>query len=124
MDGSIQIPFESRAGGLIIRFNNRDLLERMVPTFEAIAKLIQSHQARAALIDFRGIPGDTTFMEKYHLGETAARCLPRIALAVLALDSQLDPGRIGALAAANRGTPIELFTDPAAAESWFEKNAR
>ena len=124
MDGSIKIPFESRAGGLLIRFNNRDILERMVPTFESLAELIKSHQARAVLVDFRGIPGGSTFLERYQLGETAARYLPRIALAVLGFESQLDPGRIGAVVAANRGTQIELFTDPAAAEAWFAKNTQ
>ena len=122
MDGSIQIPFEARPGGLIIRFHNRDILERMVPTFEAVADLIKSHQARAALVDFRDIPGGSTFLERYQMGETAARCLPRIALAVLSHESQLDPGRIGIVVAANRGAQVEIFTDPAAAEVWFAKN--
>jgi hypothetical protein len=94
MDGSIKIPFESRPGGLIIRFNNRDLLERMVPTFEAVAELIKSHQTRALLVDFRGIPGGSTFLERYQMGETAASYLPRVALGVLGFEAQLDPGAL------------------------------
>jgi hypothetical protein len=51
-----------------------------------------------------------------------ARHLPRITLAVLMRDDQVDRGQIGVMVAANRGMRIETFTEPVAAEKWFESS--
>ncbi len=90
---------------------------------KAVGQFIKAHQVKAALVDFRGIPGEVSFLDRYELGETAARYLPSIPLAVLMLKAQADRDRIGITVAANRGTHIEHFTDPAAAETWFKKHA-
>jgi len=124
MDGSVQIPFQAQSGGLIIRFNNRDLVERKPATFKALAELIKAHQARVVLMDLRALPGEASFLDRYELGEMAARHLPRIALGVLSTEPQLDRGRIAMVVATNRGMRIEVFTDPVAADAWFEKNTR
>ena len=122
MDGSVQIPFQAQSGGLIIRFNNRDLVERKPATFKALADLIKAHQAKVVLVDMRGIPGEASFLDRYELGEMTARHLPRVTLGVLSTEPQLDRGRIALVVATNRGMRIEIFTDPAAADAWFAKN--
>jgi hypothetical protein len=124
MDGSVQIPFEAKAGGLVVRFNNRDLVDRKPATFKAVADLIKAHQAKVVLVDMRGIPGEASFLDRYEMGEMSARHLPRVALAVLIRDDQADRGQIGIMVAANRGMRIEIFTDAAAAEKWFEGHVR
>lgn len=121
MDGSVQIPFQAKAGGLIVRFANRDPIEKKVAVFKSLAELIKRQKAKVALVDMRAIPGGSTFMDRYELGETAARFLPRISLAVLMREDQMDHGQIGLMVAANRGMRIELFTDPAAADRWFDQ---
>jgi hypothetical protein len=123
MDGSIQIPFEATAGGLIVRFANRDLVDRKPATFKALADLIKARQAKIVLADMRGIPGEATFLDRYELGEMAAHYLPRVTLGVLLRDEQVDRGQIGVMVAANRGMRIEIFTDAAAAKKWFEADA-
>ncbi len=124
MEESIQVPHEAKAGGLIIRINNRDIIDQMVPTTEVIARLIKAHEAKAILIDFRAMPGGVTFMDKYRMGETAARCLPRIPVGILTREDLIDPGRIGIVVATNRGAQADIFTDPAAAEAWFARNTQ
>lgn len=123
MDGSVQIPFQARPGGLIIRLNNRDIVEKKAATFKAVADLIKSHQAGIALVDMRGIPGEASFLDRFEMGEMSARHLPRISLAVLIREDQVDRGQIGIMVAANRGMRIEIFTDEAAAEAWFAQNS-
>ncbi len=124
MDGSVQIPFQAKAGGLIVRFESRDVIEKKAATFKALAELIGQHKAKVALVDLTGVPGGSTFLDRYELGESAARFLPRITLAVLVREDQIDRGQIGIMVAANRGMRIELFTNKAAAERWFENSLK
>jgi len=119
MSGVDSLHCEYRQGGIIIRALNRDILEKMEPTIQAIAHLIRTHGARAALIDLREVPGETTFMDRFGLGEQAGRHLPRIPLAVLIHEHMADPERIGKVVARNRGINVEVFTAPPHAEAWF-----
>lgn len=91
---------------------------------EAIAGLIRLHHAKAALIDLRDVPGEATFMHRYGLGEQAGRHLPRIPVAALLRETQADPERIGLLVARNQGANVEVFTDPDAAEAWFDQRTK
>ncbi len=124
MSGVASLPFAKRSDGLIFRLTNRDIIERKAATMQAMAGIIAAEHAPAVVVDFRAIPGETSFLDRFELGETAARYLPPIALAVLMHERQMDPGRIGIKVAANRGRHIEMFNDPAAAEAWLERNAR
>lgn len=121
MSGADSLQCEVRNTGLIIRLLNRDILEKMEATTKAIAGLIQSHRAKAALIDMRRVPGEATFMDRYELGQQAGHLLPRIPVAVLLREPMADPQRIGETVARNRGANIKVFTDPANAKAWFDR---
>lgn len=100
---------------------NRDIMERKEATIETIAELIRSHQAKATLIDLRGVPGDVTFLDRYELGELTGRYLPQISIAALVLERQADHKHIGKIVARNRGAYLEVFTDQASAEAWLDQ---
>jgi hypothetical protein len=121
MSGADSLQCELRNGGLIIRVFNRNILEKMEATIQAIAELIRSHRAKAALVDMRGVPGEATFMDRYEMGRQAGDHLPRIPVAVLLHEPLADPQRIGETVARNRGANVEVFTDPASAEAWFDR---
>lgn len=121
MSGADSLRYDLRAGGLTIRVLNRDILEKKEATVKAIAELIRDHQAKATLIDLRGVPGDVTFLDRYELGELAGRYLPQISVAVLVLERQADHQRIGKVVARNRGANLEVFTDQASAEAWIDE---
>ena len=122
MSEPVNLQLEYRDGCLVIRTHGRDLFERMPVTMQAIAAAIRARPVRATLIDVRAVPGSVTFLDRYQMGNMAARHLPRVLLAVLMREDQADPKRIGQLAAQNRGVNAEVFTDPAQAEAWL-KNA-
>lgn len=121
MSAANSLRCEFRRGAVVIHVLNRDILEKMETTTKAIAKLIRSHRAKAALIDLRDVPGEATFMDRYQLGQQAGHHLPRIPIAVLIHERLADPQRIGETVARNRGANIEVFTDPAGAQAWFDR---
>jgi hypothetical protein len=120
MSGADSLKCELRPGRLAIRVLGRDILENKEATVKVIAELIRTHQAKAALIDLREVPGEVTFLDRYELGELAGRHLAQTLIAVLVLEQQADHQRIGKIVARNRGANLEVFTDQASAEAWID----
>ncbi len=120
MSEPVKLQLEYRDDCLVIRPQGRDILDRMAATMQAIADAIRAQPVRATLIDMVALPGPVSFLDRYQLGETAGRYLPRIRLAALINEVHADPKRIGQLVAQNRGAAIEVFTDPAAADAWLK----
>ena len=123
MEPPLQSHFEHRRGCLVVRSAGRDLIERKQAVMQTIMTAIKAHQSRALLVDFRGVTGPITFLDRFEIGEMAGRYLVGLPLAALAHDEQTDKGRIGQTVAANRGALVEVFTDPAVADAWLEKHA-
>jgi hypothetical protein len=121
MSGTPNLLFEYQSGCLIVRVRSRDIIDRQVETFQAIAAGIKAQPVRATLVDLREVPGPVTFMDRYRLGENAGRFLTRLNIAVLVREEQGDKERIGQLVAKNRGTTVEVFTDPLEADAWLKK---
>ena len=115
---------ESRDGGLIIRLHGRGLIERKQKTVQAIMSTMKEHQARAVLIDLRAVPPPYVFMDRYQIGELVARYFSGLAVAALLTGAQASEQKIGTVVAANRGVPVELFTEPARAEQWLQNRSR
>lgn len=117
------LEFQVRPGCLLILVRGRDILERKAATLQAIAAALKTHHRRAALLDVRAVPGPITFMDRFQLGVLAGRYLAGVAIGVLAQPEQADPQRIGQLVAKNRGAEVQVFTDPAGAETWLQARA-
>ena len=113
--------FELVSHCLKIRALGRHLIEQKEDAFRTIAAAIEDCAPRSLLVDIREVPGPYTFMDYVGLGEHAGRYLSRVPVAVMALESQLDPDRIGKVVAQNRGANVEVFTDPAEAQAWLQK---
>lgn len=117
------LEFQVRPGCLLVLVTGRDILERKAVTLQAIAAALKTHQRRAAMLDVRAVPGPITFMDRFQLGVLAGCYLAGIAVGVLARPDQADPQRIGQLVARNRGTEVQVFTDPIDAEAWLQARA-
>ncbi|HWA29326.1 MAG TPA: hypothetical protein VG734_26990 [Lacunisphaera sp.] len=120
MSDPVSLHSEYRDDCLVISVRGRDIFERVNVTLESIAATIRSRPVCATLIDIRLVPGPISFLERFQLGEAAARLLPRLPLGILMREDQADPRRIGQLAASNRGYTVEVFTVPDAAEAWLK----
>jgi anti-anti-sigma regulatory factor len=118
---SLQV--ESRDGGLIIRLSGHGLIERKQKTMQAIIGAMKEHQARAVLIDIRAVPPPYVFMDRYQIGELVARYFTGRAVAALINNSQAGEQKVGTLVAANRGVPVQLFTEVARAEQWLQNQS-
>jgi len=116
-----EFQFELVSHCLKIRAFGRHLVEQKEDAFRNMAAAIEDNSARSLLVDIREVPGPFTFMDYVGLGELAGRYLSRVPVAVLALESQLDPDRIGKVVAQNRGANVEVFTELAEAEGWLQK---
>jgi len=75
------------------------------------------------LLNLRETTGPSNFMERYELGELAARYLPKIPIAVLMREDQTDRELIGRQVARNRGADLEVFLEPAEADAWLKQHA-
>jgi hypothetical protein len=118
---SLQV--ESRDGGLIIRLSGHGLIERKQKTVQAIIGAMKKHKARAVLIDIRAVPPPYVFMDRYQIGELVARYFTGLSVAALINDSQAGEQKVGTLVAANRGVPVQLFTEAARAEQWLKNHS-
>jgi hypothetical protein len=112
--------FQAEANRLNIRAIGRHLIDQKEEAFRTIADAIRTHSAKVLLVDVRAVPGPYSFMDRIGLGENVGRYLAKVPVAVLADPHQLDPDRIGRVVAVNRGANLEIFTDPAEAESWLQ----
>jgi hypothetical protein len=122
MSPSPELQFSLQSGCLVITATGRYLIENKDAAFRAIATILKDKAARAGLLDLRALKEPYTFMDRYQLGEMAARYLGAYPLAFLARPAQLDPGRIGLLVAKNRGAAkAEVFTDEAEAYAWLKQ---
>lgn len=115
------LQFQYVDGGLIIRGSGRYLVEHKLEAVQKIVAALNAHHVKAGLVDFRGTEGPFVFMDRYQIGELAARHLTQVPFAALLLEEQIDKQRIGQLVAANRGSHFELFTDESAALGWLKK---
>ena len=116
------LQFERASGCLIVRMSGKGTItQKKEATFKAIADAICQQPIKALLVDMRGADGPYTFMDRYQLGELAARHLSDVPIGALLLESQTDPKRIGQLVAVNRGAKVEIFIDETAAFAWLNK---
>jgi hypothetical protein len=115
------LEFTQQPGCLVVSLHGRDILEKKSATLRAIAESLKASNLRNALVDARGVPGPITFMDRFQLGTLSGRYLAGTTIAVLARADQADPRKLGQLVARNRGTTVEVFIDPAAAEAWLRQ---
>ncbi len=106
---------------LKVRATNRYILEEKDAAARCIAAVIADRPVRVAMIDLRQVPPPYTFMDRVQLGEAAGRHLSGTPLAILLLEEQMDPDRIGKVVACNRGANVEVFTVEAEAQAWAER---
>ena len=118
---STDLLFVQESSCLKVRATTRFILEQKDAAALEIAAVIASGRIKAALLDLREIPGPYTFMDRVQLGEAAGRHLLGTPIAVVLLEAQADPDRIGMVVARNRGANVEVFTDEAEAQAWVEK---
>ena len=115
------LEFRPQPGCLLITVRTREILEQKAATIQTIASTLKNGDLRAALLDTREVPGPVTFMDRFQLGVAAGRFLRGLSIGVLARADQADPQKIGQLVARNRGVEVEVFTDPALADAWVQK---
>ncbi len=123
MSDSPLFQFEQANDCLIIRVHSREIIEKKAATFAALAAAIKARSPKATLVDLRAVPGPISFMDRYQVGEQTGRFLSGLTVAALMTEEQTDKDRIGQKVAMNRGARVEVFTDPAAAETWLKKYA-
>ena len=116
--------FEYASGCLMIRVTGRGLIEQKDAAIQEIADAIDAQPVNAVLVDMRELLPPYTFMDRYQLGELAAKHLSKVPLGLISLEKQIDKQRIGQLVAINRGAKMEIFTDPIAAREWLKQFAR
>ncbi|HWA29325.1 MAG TPA: STAS/SEC14 domain-containing protein [Lacunisphaera sp.] len=119
---SLQV--DTSRGGLIIRLHGRGLIERKQQTIQEIMEVMKEHRATTVLIDLREVPPPYVFMDRYKIGELVARHFAGLSIAALVNAAQAGEQKIGTLVAANRGVPVQLFTEAARAERWLNQQAR
>lgn len=119
MSGSPILQFEYRDDCLVIQVHGREILDKTEETMQAIAEAIKARPVRATLVDVRAVTGPVGYLNRFQLGKMAGHYLAGIRLGCLMHEEQADPQRIGQLAARNRGAHVEIFTDPAEAETWL-----
>ena len=115
--------FEYSSGCLIVHATGEAQFEQRVAFAEAIADALTKQPVAALLVNLRETAGPATFMDRFHLGELAARYLPKIPVAVLMREEQTDKQLIGQLVARNRGLNLEIFLNADAAQEWLRKHA-
>jgi hypothetical protein len=116
------LQFERASGCLIVRMTGKGTItQKKETTFKALAEAVAQQPIKALLVDMRKADGPYTFMDRYQIGELAARYLADVPIGALLFESQTDPQRIGQLVAVNRGAKVEIFIDEAAAFAWLKK---
>jgi hypothetical protein len=123
MNSPTGLQFEYVSGCLTVRATGRGMIEHKELSIQAIAEAIAAQPVNAALVDMRELAPPYTFMDRYQIGELTGRYLNKIPIAALARHEQVDRQRIGQVVAVNRGAKLEIFTDPAAADTWLKHYA-
>jgi hypothetical protein len=104
------------AGVLRIAALGAFALEPTKRLFDRVAADAQRYEAKRVLLDFRGVAGPITTMERFELGVyAAARITAKIAL--VGLPETID--HFGETVAINRGAKGRVFTDESEALSWL-----
>jgi hypothetical protein len=88
---------------------SKDLLDRL-------AADARHHEADRVLLDFRGVVGRATTLDRYELGAHAAAHV-KVKIAFVGLPEMID--RLPETVAVNRGAKVRVFTDEAEALSWL-----
>jgi len=123
MSAPTGLQFEFVSGCLVVRATGSAQFEQRLIFAQAIADALSQHPVVALLLNLRETTGPSNFMERYELGELAARYLPKIPIAVLMREDQTDRELIGRQVARNRGADLEVFLEPAEADAWLKQHA-
>jgi hypothetical protein len=111
-----EVTIDDDAGVLRIAALGAFALESTKRLFDRVALDARRREAKRVLLDFRGVVGRITTMERFELGEyAAARITTKIAL--IALPETVD--HFGETVAINRGAKGRVFTDESEALSWL-----
>ena len=87
---------------------------------EELLKVAAEKRPPRMLVDFRAIAFEPTFLDRYGLGILGSRFAAHVERAVCVADQKfIDPRKLGAQVAQNRGMQIEIFSDYDAAVAWL-----
>jgi hypothetical protein len=111
-----EVTIDDDAGVLRIAARGAFALEPTKRLFDRVALDARRREAKRVLLDFRGVVGRITTMERFELGEyAAARIKAKIAL--IGRPETVD--HFGETVAINRGAKGRVFTDESEALSWL-----
>jgi hypothetical protein len=89
---------------------------------DQLPKVIQAcrdHAIGVVLLNTTAMEGQLSTLERYQMGAQAAVLGMGLRMAMLARPDTMDPEKIGAVVARNRGLDAETFTDREKALSWL-----
>jgi hypothetical protein len=119
---SLQLQMVQMSGYLAARFIGVGVPGEVSWQFESIAEHCNRTKKDKLLIDTTGCDIEVSFMDRFLFGKRLlVFARHRIKVAFFSKPEQLDPQRIGALVAQNRGASVDAFTDFQAAEEWLLK---
>ncbi len=120
---SVQLQMEQMPGYLAARFTGAVLLlDDVLRQFELIAENCKLTSNKKLLIDITGLDVKISFMDRFHAGERfVIFARYGIKIAVVGRPEQLDPDKLAARVARNRGIDAWSFTDFNEAEEWLLK---
>lgn len=99
------------------------------PMYDAVMEDCSKHQSLKVLVDLRGVSGSLTIMDRFGMASLfaskylAARVsgrIPACRFAVFGQPPLVDPKRFGETVAVNRGVPVKVFVEEAAALEWLK----
>jgi hypothetical protein len=119
---SLQLQMVQMPGYLAARFIGVGVPGEVSWQFESIVEHCNRTKNDKLLIDTTGCDVKVSFMDRFLFGERLlVFARHRIKVSFFSKPEQLDPRRIGALVAQNRGASVDAFTDFQAAEEWLLK---
>ena len=119
--GAEDLEYFEREGYLEVRMKGTYALERFKRQISFLFQACKDRGFQRMLADVRAmITMDAlSTLDRYAMGEHAARVGGRVSVAMLGLPAQFDAERFGAQVAQNRGMKIRTFTDPKKALDWL-----
>jgi hypothetical protein len=100
-------------------------LEEAKRTFREMLEAVVRHRVKKVLFDGRKLVGNPTTMERFYYGEFVANSVARLGdlsatqFAYVLTEPVLDPRRLGAIVAMNRGMFVKAFDSLEEALGWL-----
>jgi hypothetical protein len=115
-----QVAFTEREGYLEACFPPGDSVAVALDQGRELVRRCQELKPSRLLIDFSNLKIHPSTLNRYEMGTIASQLAPNVGrAAVVAPPSLIDPEKFGVQVASNRGLPIDIFSDRAAAVAWL-----